>query len=379
MNKNKNKKLKVGLIFTFNVSLRAWKERGLFSREVKLYQELLKQNPNLEFYFFTYGVYDKEYKQKLPDGIIIVPMPRIFNWYFGKILYSVLMPLIHRNLFRELDMIKTNQMIGAWTAILASWLFKKPLIIRTGYTWSLFEKNKFKAVIADMLEHISCRKADAYLVASREDKKYLLRKHKWGRCRILPNYVDTNKFRPLPVSKQRLSAIFVGRFVPQKNLDALIQSVERLPVCLSLYGHGELLEQLKQLVKNLGVCVHFFAPVPNEELPLILNKHQIFILPSLYEGMPKSLLEAMSCGLACIGTNVSGNREVITSMKTGILVDVSPESIRKAICMLIFNPKLTKKLGRTARNKIIKAYSLQEIARQEICLYNAIKHVGVHA
>ncbi|AIU69545.1 hypothetical protein TEU_03850 [Thermococcus eurythermalis] len=374
-----NKKLKIGLIFTFNVSLKTWKEKGLFSREIRLYEELLNQNPNLELYLFTYGEHDREYEQELPANITVVPMPRIFNCYFGKILYSVLMPLIHRNLFKDLDIIKTNQMIGAWTAMIASWLFKKPLIVRTGYTWSLFEKNKIKKIIADLLESISCKKADVYLVASREDKMYLLRKHKCEVCKILPNYVDTNRFRPLSVSKQRLSAVFVGRFVSQKNLDVLIQSLEKLPsVCLSLYGHGELLGYLEQLARALRVCVHFFAPVPNEEIPLILNKYQIFVLPSLYEGMPKALLEAMSCGLACIATNVPGNREVIDHMKTGLLVDVSLDSIRGAIFILVFNPKLAKKLGRTARNKLMKDYSLQVIAKQELCLYHAITNRGVH-
>jgi glycosyltransferase involved in cell wall biosynthesis len=103
-------------------------------------------------------------------------------------------------------------------------------------------------------------------------------------------------------------------------------------------------------------------------LPEILNRHEIFTLPSLWEGMPKTLLEAMSCGLPVIGTKIDGTKEVITHGKNGILCDTDSNSISDTIINLMGDEALKEKLGENARRTIVENYSLDILAKKELGL-----------
>ena len=112
--------------------------------------------------------------------------------------------------------------------------------------------------------------------------------------------------------------------------------------------------------------------LPNDQIPVELNKSQIFIIPSIFEGNPKVLLEAMACGLAIIGTEVMGIKEIINHEENGYLCKTNSGSIRKAIIELIKNPKLVKKTGENARKYILKNCSLEKIIRKEIRIYKSL-------
>jgi glycosyltransferase involved in cell wall biosynthesis len=88
--------------------------------------------------------------------------------------------------------------------------------------------------------------------------------------------------------------------------------------------------------------------------------------------MPKSLLEAMSCGLPCIGTDVTGINEVLTHEDTGFLCNTDPVSLRTAITRVFADEKLRKRLGTSAREHILKTYSLDEVTSAEASVYDEI-------
>ena len=121
-----------------------------------------------------------------------------------------------------------------------------------------------------------------------------------------------------------------------------------------------------KLITEYGLDVTLRGTVPNFELSRILNQARLFILPSYYEGHPKALLEAMSCGLPCIGTDVTGIREDIDHLVTGYLCKTDFESIAEALDVLISDEILQAKLGRNARNYILENYSLDKIIQQEL-------------
>ena len=114
--------------------------------------------------------------------------------------------------------------------------------------------------------------------------------------------------------------------------------------------------------------MNFLGNIPNRELPKILNQHEVFVLPSLWEGMPKTLLEAMACGLPVIGTRIDGTKEVIEHGKNGILCETDSNSIREAIINVMENEKLKQKLGENARRTIVENYSLPNLAEKELKL-----------
>jgi len=189
---------------------------------------------------------------------------------------------------------------------------------------------------------------------------------------VIPNYIDTNLFKPLNLPKEKNSIIFVGRLEEQKNLFNLIEAIATLPVKLVIIGNGSLKEKLKNFAKEKNAEVEFKENVPNEKLPEELNKSEFFILPSFYEGCPKVLLEAMACGLPGIGTNVEGIKEIIQHKENGYLCKTDTESIRKAILEVLNDKNLQEKISQNARKTILERFSLEKILEKEIKLYQSL-------
>ena len=164
----------------------------------------------------------------------------------------------------------------------------------------------------------------------------------------------------------------MGRLSLQKNLVNLIKAVADLDVRLVIFGAGPLKDDLQKLASKLNSKIEFKGNVPNEKLPEELNKSEIFILPSFYEGCPKVLLEAMSCGLPCIGTDVEGIKEIIKHKENGYLCETDAHSIRKAILEVLNNKNLQAKISQNARKTILENFSLEKILEEEIRIYETL-------
>lgn len=363
----------LGLFFTLGISLKTWYKMGMLEREVAIYNRLSDYFDQI--YFFSYGDYeDTLFENYLEKNIRIIPKKYIKNNF----LYSVLAPVIHSRILKNIAILKTNQMWGSWSAVIAKLLHKNILVTRVGYMLSVFYKKKHPkqsvmGFIINRIERIAYKFADGIIVPTYTDLKYVISKYKpLGKYAIIPNYVETDVHKPRSFKKMSGSICFVGRLSEQKNLFALLEALKGLPYTLTVIGSGELENELKKFASKNKIKVRFKGNIPNHELPYILNEHEVFILPSFYEGLPKALLEAMSCGLAVIATNVEGNNEVITNGKNGILCETDPNSIRRSIIKLMENKKLQKKLGKRARETVLRKYSLEVVVKKEIELYKKI-------
>ena len=122
------------LFFTYGVSLREWVEKGLISREIKLYQSLIQDGYRVTF--ITYGDRtDWEFDEML-KGIEVIPVYELLKrpgnrWI--RLLQSFLLPLFLRNVLNDADFYKTNQMSGSWVPVIAKLLNRKPLLVRCGF------------------------------------------------------------------------------------------------------------------------------------------------------------------------------------------------------------------------------------------------------
>ena len=360
----------LALFFTYGVSLKIWDEVGILDREIKPYIKLSDYFDQI--YFFTYGdKTDLEYQKLLPSNIKIFPK----KWNIFSMLYSVLLPFFYRKELKNTDILKTNQMSGAWAAVLTKWLYKKNLIVRCGYEWLSFVQKQnsawWKKQLTYFIEKITYKTADKIILTSKEGKAFIT--DKLGvdkeKIRIIPNYIDTNLFTPLLLEKEKGRAILVSRLAKEKNLFNLIEAVKDLPIKLVVFGKGPLEKRVKGFSKEKRVQVEFRGVIPNKELSKEFNKSEIFILPSLHEGCPKALLEAMACGLPCIGTNVQGIREIIKHKQNGYLCETGILSIKKAILEVLSNKILQEKIGQSARKTILANFSLGKILEKEIAVY----------
>jgi len=364
----KLKEKSLALFFTAGVSLQTWHDIGMIDREVAIYNELAKYLKHI--YFFTYGGRDDlEFSGYLADNITIVPKKSISN----NLLYSLVLPFIHRRILNHVDILKTNQMSGSWSAVLAKLIYRKKLVVRTGYMLSInFSKSNPKSKtkwLRKGIERVAYKLANGIITTSQANFDYVEENyHPRSTHLLIPNYVETNAFKPMDLARKRGSICFVGRLAKEKNLFALLESLVGLPYTLTIIGAGAQEEQLKKFATRNEMNVNFLGNVPNRQLPTILNQHEAFILPSLWEGMPKTLLEAMACGLPVIGTKTDGTMEVIKHRENGILCNTDSTSIREAIMTLMEDEELRRRLGENARKTILKNYSLEKLVKKELGL-----------
>ena len=361
----------LALFFTAGVSLKTWHDMGMIDREVAVYNKLSKYFKQI--YFFTYGdSEDLELKHYLADNITIIPARCTSNF----VLYSFLLPIIHRKVLKNADILKTNQMLGSWSAVIAKLLYRKKLVARTGYTWSIFyareKPGSWKNFLVRNVERLAYSTCDAAITSSNDDYSYVERRYHPRRHTLIYNYIETDVFKPTSATVPKGSLCFVGRLQPVKNLPALLEALKGLPCTLDIIGNGPQEEELKRLAADNGINARFLGNIPNHELPQILNAHELFVLPSLLEGMPKALLEAMACGRTVIGTNVEGIKEVIRHGENGILCNTDSRSIREAIISVMEDERLREKLGRNARKTIEEGYSLDKLIDRELKLYSQL-------
>jgi glycosyltransferase involved in cell wall biosynthesis len=194
------------------------------------------------------------------------------------------------------------------------------------------------------------------------------------KIKVVPNYVDTDIFRPMiNVTPIEGRVCYVGRLHKIKNLESLIKASTDIPkISLVFIGQGDQRTHLERIARDYQVSVKFLGALPHNKIPFELNRSSAFILPSLSEGNPKALIEAMSCGLPVIGTDIPGIQDVIQHGETGLLCSPEPDSIRETIQEIIDNLEFATRLGQNARHYAINNFSIERIVEIEL---NAIQEV----
>lgn len=180
---------------------------------------------------------------------------------------------------------------------------------------------------------------------------------------IVPNGIDLEKFKIPSESKKGRDAktiVFVGRLHPVKGVRYLLQAMkivhaEMPDAKLILVGDGEERENLESLTNSLGIreCVEFAGKVPHERIQDYMNQAEVFVLPSLSEGFPVTILEAMACGLPIVATNVRGIPNIVEEGVNGYLVNVkSPDEMAERILFLLQNDEMRERMSANNREKV---------------------------
>lgn len=373
----------LALFLDRGISLADWDEWGIFEREVTLYDRLSDEFDTV--YLFTFGSDDSRYEARLADDVEVVQKRHFENDF----LYALLLVVIQRSVLKQVDIVKTNQMKAALHALLVSVFYDVALVIRTGFVPSSFARQKCHLrsrfnpayylmlkdhYVAAGLEKLAYAVADGAITSSAQGFLYL-ESHHWIRAThvVIPNYVDTELFSPDPLATiEPESVCFVGRLMPQKNVEALVAALAPRDLTLTIVGSGYLDDRMREIAAGSPLELEFRGRVPNPELPALLNEHEMFVLPSHFEGMPKVLLEAMACGRPVVATDVQGSNEVVDHGADGLLARPSPESIRESIDRLRDDEALRERLGAAAREKVETHYRLDSIVERERSLYEGL-------
>ena len=196
---------------------------------------------------------------------------------------------------------------------------------------------------------------------------------------VIPNGVDSDFFYPMPKQKGRaFQFLFIGRFQSQKNLFYLLDNLAQLsqksliPFTVKLVGDGPLKAELVQYAEILNISnrIEWQGWVDKASLSTIYQQADCFINPSLYEGMPNTVLEAMASGLPIIASNVLGNDELVRHGETGYLFNLDrPDEFQQSLKDLLENPDKARRFGLTGRRRVEIEYSWHQVAQEYIALF----------
>lgn len=214
-----------------------------------------------------------------------------------------------------------------------------------------------------------CMQLDFLHVLSDKLKKFYVDKGiKASRIGVISNGVDSSVYTPAKsrfAEKHQISqgVLFLGRLTAQKNPEALIKAFLHLDpphtTKLVIVGNGDREKSLRQKYRDNRII--FTGLVDNESQKIdIIRACQIFVLPSKFEGVSLALLEAMSCGLACITTNVGSNDTMLQNIGTVLPDKKLQPNLIKALNNYLDNSQLVLHHGHKAREKILKHHSLNQ-------------------
>jgi glycosyltransferase involved in cell wall biosynthesis len=342
----------------------------------------------IDYYFpaylktFDHLFYFSYQQEKLTDytddtaivqGVSLVPRLRRSPYR----VYAFQLPFVARSQLQACKVLRVFQATGAVPAMIARLLYGIPYVTTYGYIYhalAAMEGHRLSSLYLCLLEPLALRLAAGVIVTTQKLASYVGRFVPAARVHLIPNGVDTALFAPserAPRERNSVATIlFVGRLAHEKNLTRLLEALgilgKHYPVRLRIIGEGPLQRELEAAAARGHVDCVFEGTRPHHTLPDYMNQADLFVLPSLTEGHPKALIEAMSCGLPCVVSACAGNRAVVEHERTGLLFD--PTDVGGIVVQLervIGNSDLARELGRAARQQALAVYDLNRLLDKE--------------
>ncbi len=208
------------------------------------------------------------------------------------------------------------------------------------------------------------------------------------------NGVDSDKFHPRSdvrlalgpsgfMSDDAIVIGSVGRLAHVKDFPTLIQAFQRLlelwpegriRLRLVIVGDGPTRAECEQRIAELGLGEQIWLTGDRSDVPELMRAMDVFVLPSLGEGISNTILEAMACGLPVIATEVGGNPELVTPGKTGTLTPAADhEKMAQALLMYLQNPARMVQEGLAARAEIEARFSMEAMVNGYLGVYDAVR------
>jgi len=204
---------------------------------------------------------------------------------------------------------------------------------------------------------------------------------------LIPNGIDASHFKPMEKNSALVEALglkghvigFVGELREKKGLRSLLNGYAQLAqsTTLLIVGHvreGEdkkIFDEMKSSIPNANIVVTGF--VPHRDLPSYYALMDIFVHPSLRDGMPNALLEAMACEKPIVATPVGGVLDMIEDQVNGLLTPVNDvDALASAVEKILANEKLGKQLGAAARKRIAEGFTPQSEVNANLAIYNRL-------
>jgi len=293
---------------------------------------------------------------------------------------------LYRFIKREnIDLIHTHLYRDAIYGRILGKLAGVPVVstLHNSYVW------RSKAQL--LLDGITALWADKIVAVSNAVRRYAIKNEHIAPARITTIYngIETEKFRIPPGDVLKLKKELglghnelvigsAGELTRQKGYRYLLPAAsailkEHPEVRFLIAGDGELKKELESRVKESGISRQVSFLGYRADIPCVLNLFDIFVLPSLWEGLPVVLIEAMAAGRPIVATDVDGNLEVIGEREAGLAVAPrDPQALRGALLQLIKNPARREEMGRKGRERAENIFDVRIMIRKYEELYDLI-------
>jgi sugar transferase (PEP-CTERM/EpsH1 system associated) len=201
---------------------------------------------------------------------------------------------------------------------------------------------------------------------------------------MIANGVDTERFKPsVRAARDEFVIGTVGRIQDVKNQSGLIDAfillrdmlpAERHRLRLSIVGDGPLLGKITEKVRAAGLQDVVWLPGSRTDIADLMAGFDVFALPSIAEGTPVTILEAMACGLPVVASNVGGIPEVVEQQSTGMLVPPSDAAaLAGALARYVQDPQLAARHGAAGRLRVERSNSIAAMVAGYAGLYDTLR------
>lgn len=309
----------------------------------------------------------------------------VFDFKSNFIAYRNLMNLLKNE---KIDVIHCNTPIGGFLGRLCGKINKVPKVIYTAHGFHFYQGAPLiNRTIFKWAEIWMARFTDAIITMNKEDyqaaQKFKLRNN--GKVYYVPGVgVDTNRYQindinikelrsSLGLSKDDIILIAMGDLIDRKNYKTSINAIAKTnnkALHFLICGEGPKLENLKELSKELGVenQIHFLGF--RTDIKELLNIADIFLFTTYQEGLPRSMMEAMSAGLPCIASKVRGNVDLIQEGVGGFLRNPEDsEGFAEVINILASDKELREKM-KASNLETIKKFDVENVKKEMKKIYN---------
>jgi glycosyltransferase involved in cell wall biosynthesis/cellulose synthase/poly-beta-1,6-N-acetylglucosamine synthase-like glycosyltransferase len=256
---------------------------------------------------------------------------------------------------------------------------KIPLIY-TVHGWSFHpDQSRLVKMIRTWSERFLVGAADQTICVSQSNLNEGMTRFPMPEASVIVNGINQVKFDPnneykniraeFGIGDEVILVGYIARITAQKAPLTFLKAIANIPGSLNvkflIVGDGDLKPQMLTLAEELKLNSRIIFVDFRSDIPDILNAIDIFCLPSLWEGLPIALLEAMAMRKAIIATAIDGTKDLVTNMENGILIPpLNVEKLAGAIQLLIDNPKLRVELGVKAGAIVKEKYNIQMMTRR---------------
>ena len=275
--------------------------------------------------------------------------------------------------------------VGRW----AAWLARVPVIVHTIHGFGFNDRQRFPVRwLFIFVEWLTAFITDTLVVVTDEDRKKGISLHIGTneKYTVIRSGIDTNVYKTtvvvkdevlkelnIPVSSKVITTI--GPFKPQKNLAdfirvAAIVSSRRTDCVFLIVGDGEQRAILEDMVRRAGVAVTVRFLGWRTDIIRILAITDVFVMTSLWEGLPRSILEAMCRGVPVVANAVDGVREIVRDGVTGYLIEpFHVKEMADKLSRILENPESAHLLGYAAQTTIGLEFDINFMVRLQEILY----------